>query len=494
MPSRLPARRLFFNESPHMRECLDFYIGGRWGRPAQPRIIDIVNPATGRPAGRLALGSEHEVDAAVQAARSAAPGYAATTRTERMELLSSILAAYEARAEDLAAAVTEEMGAPLWLSRQAHVPSGAEHMQNALDVLKDFSFEEFRGPTLLRFEPIGVCGLITPWNWPLNQVTAMLAPALAVGCTVVWKPSEFAAISARIFAQVLHEAGVPPGVFNMIQGDGATVGTALSAHSGVDMVSFTGSTRAGIEVARNAAPTIKRVQQELGGKSPNIILDDADLEKAVSAGVLAAMRNSGQTCTAPTRMLVPLKFMHDVCKIARETVDGIRVGAPESDVHIGPVVSEAQWDKIQLMIASGLREGATLVAGGLGRPTGLESGFFVKPTVFADVTSEMRIAREEIFGPVLSVLGYEDEDEAVAMANDTPYGLAAYIQSGNPERARGVASRLQAGQVRINAPGEDAMAPFGGYKQSGNGREGGRFGFAGYLEVKAVLGLQPAAR
>ena len=317
----------------------------------------------------------------------------------------------------------------------------------------------------------------------------MLAPALAVGCTVVWKPSEFAAFSARILAEVLHEAGVPAGVFNMVHGDGATVGAALSAHPGVDMISFTGSTRAGIEVARNAAPTIKRVQQELGGKSPNLVLDDADLETSVARGVVAAMRNSGQTCTAPTRMLVPRKCIGDVQRIARRAVEALRVGPPTGDVDVGPVVSQTQWDKIQSMIASGVDQGATLIAGGLGRPVGLEEGFFVKPTVFADVTNAMRIAREEIFGPVLSILGYDDEDEAVAIANDTPYGLAAYVQSADVQRARRVAARLHAGQVRINAAGEDPMAPFGGYKQSGNGREGGVFGFAGYLEIKAVLGL-----
>ena len=473
-----------------MREILKFYVGGHWVAPKQSRVTDLVDPATEQLSGRLALGGAPDVDDAVRAARAAAPGYAALDRADRLALLAAIVAEYKSRADDLAVAVTAEMGAPAWLSRKAHVPSGVEHFETAMAVLEDFRFEELRGTTLLRYEPIGVCGLITPWNWPLNQITAMLAPALAVGCTVVWKPSEFAAFSSQILAEILHAAGVPPGVFNMIHGDGPGVGTALSAHPGVDMVSFTGSTRAGIDVARNAASTVKRVHQELGGKSANIVLDDADLIKAVTSGITAVMRNSGQTCTAPTRMLVPRARMGEVHEIAKKVVDDIRIGAPDADVLLGPVVSRAQWEKVQSMIAAGVEQGATLVAGGTGRPAGLERGFFVKPTVFADVTSEMRIAREEIFGPVLSILAYDGEDEAVAIANDTPYGLAAYVQSGGDlERARRVVARLQAGQVRINGAGEDAMAPFGGYKQSGNGREGGAFGFAGYLEIKAVLGF-----
>ncbi|WP_418148144.1 aldehyde dehydrogenase family protein [Variovorax paradoxus] len=474
-----------------MREFLKFYIDGQWVSPSQSRTIDLTDPSTEEISGRLALAGIQDVDLAVAAARGARADYAKLDRAARIELLSKVVERYEARSEELAIAVSTEMGAPLSLSRRAQVPSGADNLRTAIAVLKDFSFEEQRGSTLIAREPIGVAALITPWNWPLNQITAMLAPALAVGCTVVWKPSEYAAFSAQILAEILHEAGVPAGVFNMIHGDGPTAGAALCAHPGVDAVSFTGSTRAGIEVARNAAPTVKRVHQELGGKSPNIVLDDADFSTAVKTGVLASMRNSGQTCTAPTRMLVPHHRMSEAIEIARDAVAGIDAGPAQSDSFLGPVVSRMQWEKIQSLIDAGIQEGATLVAGGPDRPPHLTHGFYVRPTVFANVRNDMRIAQEEIFGPVLCVLGYGDDDEAVAIANDTPYGLAAYVQGGDLPRARRIASRLHAGQVRLNGAGEDMLAPFGGYKQSGNGREGGAFGFESYLEIKAVLGFDP---
>lgn len=474
-----------------MREFLKFYIDGQWVSPSQSGTIDLTDPSTEEISGRLALADIQDVDLAVAAARRARADYAKLDRASRIELLSKVVESYEARSEDLAVAVSTEMGAPLSLSRRAQVPSGVDNLRTAIAVLKDFHFEEQRGSTLIAREPIGVAALITPWNWPLNQITAMLAPALAVGCTVVWKPSEYAAFSAQILAEILHEAGVPAGVFNMIHGDGPTAGAALCAHPGVDAVSFTGSTRAGVEVARNAAPTVKRVHQELGGKSPNIVLDDADFSTAVKTGVLASIRNSGQTCTAPTRMLVPHHRMNEAIEIARHAIDGIDVGPAQSDSFLGPVVSRMQWEKIQSLIAAGVQEGATLVAGGPGRPPHLPHGFYVRPTVFANVRNDMRIAQEEIFGPVLCVLGYGDDDEAVAIANDTPYGLAAYVQGGDLPRARRIASRLHAGQVRLNGAGEDMLAPFGGYKQSGNGREGGAFGFDSYLEIKAVLGFEP---
>lgn len=474
-----------------MRDYTHFYIGGHWLEPARLRLMNIVNPSTEAVTGQLALGSMADVNLAVEAARAGSASFGAASRAERIELLEAICAQYVLREDDLVAAVSDDMGAPSWLSRRAHVPSGIEHFQTAIEILKSYRFEVLRGSTMLRYEPIGVCAMITPWNWPLNQIGSMVAPALAVGCTVVLKPSEMSPGSAQVLTEVLHAAGVPAGVFNLIYGDGPVTGAALSAHPGVDMVSFTGSTRAGVEVARRAAPTVKRVRQELGGKSPNILLDDADFTQSVKHGVTAVMRNSGQTCTAPTRMLVPRKRMEEVKAIAYETAAAMRVGPPSTDVQLGPVVSKTQWDKVQSMIEAGMSEGASLVAGGLGKPEGLDKGYYVKPTVFADVNNDMHIAREEIFGPVLCIIGYDDEDEAVALANDTPYGLAAYVQSGNVERARAVAARLQAGQVRINGANEDPMAPFGGYKQSGNGREGGEFGFAEYLEVKAVMGYEP---
>ncbi|MEN5114853.1 aldehyde dehydrogenase family protein [Brevundimonas diminuta] len=471
-----------------MTDHLQFYIDGAWVDPALPRTLDVINPATEQAVARISLGGAEDVDRAVQAARRAFESFSQTTREQRLDLLEAIAAEYDRRAEDMAQAITTEMGAPAALARNAQAFMGAAHLRTAIEVLKNYRFEELRGGTLIGREPIGVCGFITPWNWPSNQIGCKVAPALAVGCTVVLKPSEVAPLSGLIWAEIMHAAGVPAGVFNMINGDGPGVGAALSSHPGVDMVSFTGSTRAGIEVARNAAPTIKRVHQELGGKSANIILDDADIPAAVAAGVAHVMNNSGQSCNAPTRMLVPRDRMEEVKQAARAAADAVTVGDPASDTRLGPVVSETQWSKIQALIGKGIEEGATLVAGGPGRPEGLTAGYYVRPTVFADVAPDMTIAREEIFGPVLSIIPYDDEEQAITIANDTVYGLAAYVQSGDLQRARAVARRMRAGQVAINHPGVDLMAPFGGYKQSGNGREWGDHAFAEFLEVKATLG------
>jgi aldehyde dehydrogenase (NAD+) len=401
--------------------------------------------------------------------------------------LQNILAEYQKRYAEIAAAITEEMGAPGWLSQQAQAAIGVGHLTTGIEVLKGYKFEELRGTTLITHEPIGVCALITPWNWPINQIACKVVPAIATGCTMVLKPSEIAPFSAVLWAEVMHAAGVPAGVFNLVNGDGQTVGSALSSHPEVDLVSFTGSTRAGIEVARNAAATVKRVHQELGGKSPNIVLDDADLNVAVTGGVKSLMVNSGQSCNAPTRMLVPAAKMAQAKAIAKAAAEATTVGSPDGNAAMGPVVSETQWTKIQGLIQAGIDEGATLVSGGTGRPEGLETGYYVRPTVFADVTNDMTIAREEIFGPVLAMLAYETEDQAIAIGNDTVYGLAAYVQ-GEQEHARKVARRLRAGQVNINQASGDMMAPFGGYKQSGNGREWGDFAFTDFLETKAVIG------
>ena len=474
-----------------MRDYTKFYINGKWVDPVTPKTLDVINPATEAVAGRISMGSAADVDAAVRAARAAFASYSQTTVAERIALLEAIINEYKKRYADMAAAITEEMGAPAMLSQKAQAAMGVGHLTTALNVLKDYHFSETKGTTLLVKEPIGVCGLITPWNWPVNQIACKVAPALAVGCTMVLKPSEIAPFSAQVWTEILHAAGVPAGVFNLVNGDGPTVGVAISSHPEVDMVSFTGSTRAGIEVARNAAPTVKRVHQELGGKSPNIILPDADFQRAVTAGVRSVMNNSGQSCNAPTRMLVPNARMAEVLAIAKAAADGTTVGDPASGATIGPVISATQWDKIQTLIERGIEEGAVVVAGGPGKPAGLETGYYVKPTVLGPVKNTATIAREEIFGPVLTILGYDTVDEAVAMANDTPYGLAAYVSGTDPEATRQVASRLRAGQVNINSAAPDLMAPFGGFKQSGNGREWGEHAFGEFLEVKAVLGYAP---
>ena len=474
-----------------MREYMQFYIDGQWVDPVTPASMDVINPATEEVCGHISAGSAADVDKAVAAAKKAFETYSKTSREERIDLLQRILAEYQKRFGEIASAITEEMGAPASLAQRAQAPIGMAHISTGIEVLKTFQFEEDRGPTHLVKEPIGVCGMITPWNWPINQIACKVVPALATGCTMVLKPSEESPFSAILWAEVMHAAGVPAGVFNLVNGTGAEVGAAIASHPGVDMVSFTGSTRAGIEVAKAAAPTVKRVAQELGGKSPNIMMPDADLKTAVAGGVKHVMQNSGQSCNAPTRMLVPSAKMDEAIVIAKEAAESTTVGDPNGNAQLGPVVNRTQWEKIQRLIQAGIDEGATLVTGGPGRPEGLDKGFYVKPTVFANVTNKMTVAKEEIFGPVVSILGYETVDEAVDVGNDTEYGLAAYVSGADLAKAHEVASRLRAGQVSINGGGGDMMAPFGGYKMSGNGREWGDFGFTEYLEVKAVLGYTP---
>jgi aldehyde dehydrogenase (NAD+) len=472
-----------------MLNKLQFYIDGKWVDPVAPKTLDVINPANEEAYARISLGSKADVDKAVTAARRAFETFSQTSREERLELLQAILAAYQKHYDEMVETISLEMGAPLWLSKAAQAATGLAHIGESLKILKGFQFERQNGKTELRYEPVGVCGLITPWNWPINQITCKVAPALAAGCTMVLKPSEVAPMSGLLFAEILHEAGVPAGVFNLVNGDGPTVGEAMSSHPGIDMMSFTGSTRAGIAVAKAAADTVKRVAQELGGKSANIVLDDADLQKAVAQGVQSCFMNSGQSCNAPTRMFVPRGKQDAAIEIAKVAAAKVKVGDPAAaDTTIGPVVSEIQYNKIQALIQKGIDEGATLVAGGTGRPDGLNRGYYVRPTVFANVTNDMTIAREEIFGPVLSMLPYDTEEEAIRQANDTVYGLSGYVQSGSLDHAKRVAARLRTGNVHLNGAGADFTAPFGGYKQSGNGREWGDFGFDEFLEVKAVLG------
>jgi aldehyde dehydrogenase (NAD+) len=473
-----------------MREYLKFYIDGKWVDPSESNSLDVDNPATEQVAGKIALGAAADVDKAVKAARKAFVSWSQSSREERLDVLQAILAEYQKRAADLADAVTEEMGAPPALAAGPQVNLGLGHLATAIDVLKNYQFEEQHGSTLVVKEPIGVCGLITPWNWPINQIVVKVYPALATGCTMVLKPSEVAPFSAQIFTEIVDAAGVPAGVYNMVFGDGPGVGAALSSHPGIDMVSFTGSTRAGVDVARNAAATVKRVTQELGGKSPNIVLDDESFAQSVAAGAMVMTVNSGQSCNAPSRMLVPNTRKDEAVTVARATMEGVKVGDPADKSAIGPVASKAQFDKIQALIQKGIDEGATVAVGGLGRPDGLSTGYYVKPTVFADVSNDMTIAREEIFGPVLCILGYDDLDEAVEIANDTDYGLAGYVSAADLDQARAIARRIRAGSVAINH-GFDLTAPFGGYKRSGNGREWGQFAFDEYLETKAALGYAP---
>jgi aldehyde dehydrogenase (NAD+) len=476
-----------------MQDKLKFYIDGKWVDPVTPKTLDVINPANEEAYARISLGSKADVDKAVAAARRAFETFSRTTKEERLALLQKIFDAYQKHYAEMVETISREMGAPLGLSKAAQAATGLGHLGETMRILKDYNFQETRGTTEIVREPVGVCGLITPWNWPINQITCKVAPALAAGCTMVLKPSEVAPMSGYLFAQIMDEAGVPPGVFNLINGDGPTVGEALSSHPGIDMMSFTGSTRAGIAVAKAAADTVKRVAQELGGKSANIILDDADLKKAVSQGVANCFSNSGQSCNAPTRMFVPRSKQDEAMEIAKAAAAKVKVGDPFAEgTTMGPVVSEVQFNKIEALIQKGIDEGATLVTGGVGRPEGLNRGYFVRPTVFANVTNDMTIAREEIFGPVLSILPYDTEADAIRQANDTVYGLSGYVQSGNIEHARKVASQLRTGNVHLNGAGADFKSPFGGYKQSGNGREWGEFGFEEFLEVKAVMGYQAA--
>jgi aldehyde dehydrogenase (NAD+) len=472
-----------------MRDYKQFYINGEWVNPVTPNDFDVINPATEEVCAQISLGSEADVDKAVAAAKAAFATFSRTSREERLELLESCIEVYQKYYNDIADAIREEMGAPQELAAGAQAFCGLGHLQEAAKVLKDFQFEEDLGEHRVFKEPIGVCGLITPWNWPVNQISCKVAPALAVGCTVVLKPSEVAPLSGYLFSQVMHEAGVPAGVYNMVNGDGPVVGTALSRHPDIDMMSFTGSTRAGSLVAQNAAPTVKRVTQELGGKSPNIILEDADLEAAVTRGVMHMYQNTGQSCNAPSRMLVPAAKLEEAEAIAARVSESVVVGDPQAEgTTMGPVVSEVQFNKIQGLIEAGMEEGAKLVTGGPGRPQGIDKGYFVQPTVFSNANNEMTIAREEIFGPVLTMIPYESEDEAIRVANDTPYGLAGYVQGEDMEHVREVASRIRAGNVHLNGAAGGFDVPFGGFKQSGNGREWGHHGFTDYLEIKAVEG------
>jgi aldehyde dehydrogenase (NAD+) len=474
-----------------MRDYLKFYIDGQWVDPVELRTLDVDNPTTEQVSGKIALGSSADVDKAVKAARKAFGSWSVSSKEDRLDVLQAILDHYQKRTKDLADAVHEEMGAPPTLAAGPQVMMGLGHLATAIDVLKNYSFEEPRGETMVVKEPVGVCGLITPWNWPINQIACKVFPALAAGCTMVLKPSEVAPYSGQIFTEIMDAARLPAGVYNMVFGDGPGVGVALSSHPGIDMVSFTGSTRAGIEVARNAAPTVKRVSQELGGKSPNIVLDDEAFPQSVAAGVAVMMMNSGQSCNAPSRMLVPKTRMDEAVAVAKATAEGVKVGDVSDSSAIGPVASRVQFDKVQGLIQKGIDEGATVVAGGPGRPDGLTTGYYVRPTVFAGVNNDMTIAREEIFGPVLCILGYDDLDQAVEIGNDTDYGLYGYVSGADLDQARALARRIRAGAVTINHA-FDIKAPFGGYKTSGNGREWGQEGFDEYLETKAILGYAPA--
>ncbi len=475
--------------TPVIDNARRFYIDGEWVDPQSTETLDVINPATEKPIATIALGNQADVDSAVAAARAAFESFSQTTREERIELLEKVIAVYKSHIVEIAGVVSLEMGAPISLAQRAQAPAGLGHLMATLKALKAMPFEEQIGSTTVVYEPVGVCAFITPWNWPLNQIAAKVAPALAAGCTMVLKPSEIAPLNAIAFAQVMDEAGVPAGVFNLVQGDGPTVGAALSAHPDVDMVSFTGSTRAGIEVAKNAAPTVKRVAQELGGKSANIFLADADLERDLARDVSGMYVNSGQSCNAGSRMLIPQDRMEEAIRIAKETTEKVVVGAPgDEGTAVGPLVSETQWGKVQALIEKALEEGATLVAGGPGRPEGIEAGYYVRPTVLANVTNDMTIAQEEIFGPVLTLIAYKDEDDAVRIANETRYGLAGMVSSGDPEHARAVARRLRTGMVHVNGAPLTQDAPFGGYRQSGNGREFAAHGLREFLEAKSIYG------
>ena len=468
---------------------LKFYIDGKWVDPVKPDVIDVINPASEKSIGNVSVGSKADIDMAVKAARNAFQNFSKTLVSERVELLTEIRNIYKKRFDDIASAIQTEMGAPINLARGSQATVGLSHLKTAIRVLENHKFEFNHGNYLVRHEPIGVCGLITPWNWPINQVVSKLAPCLASGCTAVLKPSEIAPLSAMVIAEIFHESGVPKGVFNLVNGLGPVVGEAMSSHDGIDMMSFTGSTRGGIAVAKASANTVKRVSQELGGKSPNIILDDENFQISVSGGVKSCMENSGQSCNAPTRMLVPKNRYNEALEIAVNINNGIITGDPGSEkTDIGPLVSETQYNKVQKLIQSGIDNGANLISGGLGKPQGLEIGYYVKPTIFSNVTNDMEIAREEIFGPVLCIITYNNFEEAIDIANDTEYGLAAYVSGADPNELMRYARQLNAGQIHLNYRSGGSDAPFGGYKQSGNGREKAEWGLEEYLEVKAIMG------
>jgi aldehyde dehydrogenase (NAD+) len=475
----------------------DFYIDGKWIAPVVAKELEVINPADEQAFAVISLGSAADVDKAVSAARKAFTTWSVTSREERLAWLERLLVVYKSRIADMAKAISSEMGAPITMALDEQAASGTGHIKAFIRSLKEFEFERpLNGHDTVRlaYEPIGVCGLITPWNWPMNQVVLKVVPAIAAGCTVILKPSEIAPISSVIFAEMVDASGLPAGVFNLVNGDGPSVGAAMSAHPGIDMMSFTGSTRAGVAVTKAAADTVKRVSLELGGKSPNIVFADSDVEAAVKRGVEHVFNNTGQSCNAPTRMLVERSVYSKATEIAAETAKATKVGDPSQDGdHMGPLVSEMQFNKVQGLIEQGIKEGARLIAGGTGRPEGFNRGYYVRPTVFADVNDDMVIAREEIFGPVLAMIPFDTEEEAVEIANDTPYGLAAYIQSGDRERIKRVSKQLRAGMVRINGADHAADAPFGGYKQSGIGREGGHFGIEDFLEVKAISGWEDNA-
>jgi aldehyde dehydrogenase (NAD+) len=474
-----------------MENLNKFYIDGRWVAPNSSQSMSVLNPATEMQIGTITLGNETDVNAAVAAATRAFSHYSQSSRAERLKLLKRLMTGTQDRFEDLAQAMSSEMGAPISMARDAHADAAVGHLQGFIDALEKLEERDvLANGDVQVYEPIGVCGLITPWNWPMNQIALKVIPALATGCTCVLKPSEHTPISAMIYAEIIHDAGYPAGVFNLVQGDGLTVGSALSRHPDIQMMSFTGSTRAGTAVTRDAAETVKRVTLELGGKSPNIIFADCDLNERVTASVDECMYNTGQSCDAPTRLLVERSCLGEVLEIAKRAGDAIQIGNPlEEGSHIGPLFDRIQFDRVQNMISVGIDEGATILCGGLGKPEGVSKGWFVRPTIFTDVSNNMRIAREEIFGPVLVVIPFETEAEAIEIANDTPYGLAAYLQTGDPQRAERVAGRLRAGAVHVNGGAFNYGSPFGGYKQSGNGREGGMMGLEDYLETKTLHGL-----
>lgn len=465
-----------------------FYINGEWVDPIVANDLEVLNPATEKPVAVISMGTAADIDRAVAAARKAFVTYSRTSVEQRLALLEKLLSIYKRRYEEMAQTITLELGAPATMSREQQADVGVGHLQGFIDALKRLHMRKVlpNGDVMLR-EPIGVCGLITPWNWPINQIALKVVPALATGSTCVLKPSEFTPLNALLYAEMVHEAGFPAGTFNLVNGDGLNAGAALSRHKDVDMMSFTGSTRAGIAVSKDAAETVKRVTLELGGKSPNIVFEDADLEDRVTGSVLECFNNSGQSCDSPTRLLVQKSVYDKTVEIATRVGKGVKVGNPaEEGSHIGPLVSDVQFARVQALIEAGIAEGARLLVGGAGKPQGFKQGYFVKPTIFADVNNSMRIAREEVFGPVLAIMPFETEEEAIEIANDTNYGLAAYVQTGDPKRAERVASRLRAGMVHINGGPHRYGSPFGGYKQSGNGREGGMFGLEDFLEVKTV--------